>query len=157
MAVFVLDRRKRPLMPCTNVRARVLLARGRARIHKRMPFTIRLVDRLVEDSVLQPVSVKVDPGSKNTGIAIVRADDSNTHHVLTLIELAHRGAAISKALLTRRSHRQFRRSKLRYRPARFQNRTRAAGWLPPSLRHRVDTTSAVPPRPKGRGFPAQAG
>ena len=28
----------------------------------------------------------------------------------------------------------------RYRPARFLNRTRPKGWLPPSLQHRVETT-----------------
>ncbi|MBI2571986.1 MAG: RRXRR domain-containing protein [Candidatus Schekmanbacteria bacterium] len=32
--VFVLDRRKRPLMPCPEKRARKLLAAGRARIHR---------------------------------------------------------------------------------------------------------------------------
>jgi RRXRR protein len=30
--VFVLDKRKRPLMPCTEKRARLLLARGRAAV-----------------------------------------------------------------------------------------------------------------------------
>ena len=30
MAVFVLDRRKKPLMPCSEKRARLLLERGRA-------------------------------------------------------------------------------------------------------------------------------
>jgi 5-methylcytosine-specific restriction endonuclease McrA len=44
-------------------------------------------------------------------------------------------------LLSRRQLRRGRRSrKTRYRPARFLNRTRPKGWLPPSLQHRVDTT-----------------
>ncbi len=30
MAVFVLDRRKKPLMPCSEKRARIMLERGRA-------------------------------------------------------------------------------------------------------------------------------
>ena len=59
MAVFVLDRKGKPLMPCTERRARIMLNRGRARIHKMMPFTIRLVDRLQQDSVLQPLSCKL--------------------------------------------------------------------------------------------------
>jgi len=71
MAVFVLDKRKRPLMPCSEKRARLLLSRGRARIHRMVPFTIRLVDRLREDSTLQPVRLKLDPGSKTTGMALV--------------------------------------------------------------------------------------
>ena len=48
MSVFVLDKRKKPLMPGSEKRARLLLERGRARIHKMRPFTIRLVDRLQE-------------------------------------------------------------------------------------------------------------
>ena len=44
MSVFVLDVRKRPLMPCSEKRARLLLSRGRARVARRYPFTIRLVD-----------------------------------------------------------------------------------------------------------------
>lgn len=45
MAVFVLDKRKRPLMPCSEKRARLLLDRGRAVVHRMTPFTIRLRDR----------------------------------------------------------------------------------------------------------------
>ncbi|BCU08475.1 hypothetical protein Atep_31520 (plasmid) [Allochromatium tepidum] len=42
MAVFVLDKQKRPLMPCTEKRARLLLERGRAVVVRLAPFTIRL-------------------------------------------------------------------------------------------------------------------
>jgi len=49
--VFVLDKHKKPLMPCTEKRARLLLEKGRAVVHKIEPFTIRLKDRTVEDSV----------------------------------------------------------------------------------------------------------
>ena len=45
MAVFVLGKHKEPLMPCSEKRGRLLLKRGRARVHKMYPFTIRLVDR----------------------------------------------------------------------------------------------------------------
>ncbi|MER3429279.1 MAG: hypothetical protein C4334_14545 [Pyrinomonas sp.] len=65
--VFVLDKRKRPLMPCTEKRARLLLRRGRAVVHWLHPFTIRLKDRLLEESGLQPVGLKLDPGSKGAG------------------------------------------------------------------------------------------
>jgi len=40
------------------------------------PFAIRLVDRLVENSILQPVRLKLDPGSRATGLAIVRESAS---------------------------------------------------------------------------------
>ena len=69
VSVFVLDRKHRPLMPCRPARARRLLKSDRARVVKRFPFTIRLVDRLIEDSSVQPVLVKLDPGSRQTGLA----------------------------------------------------------------------------------------
>lgn len=98
MSVFVLDKHKRPLMPCSEKRARLLLERGRAREHRRYPYTIRIVDRLVEDSVLHPVRIKLDPGSKTTGIAMVRDADDGGTEVLFLAELHHRGKRISERL-----------------------------------------------------------
>ena len=148
MAVFVLDKRKKPLMPCSEKRARLLLERGRARVHRIVPFTIRLVDRLQEDSVLQSLRLKLDPGSKTTGIALVweketvEASTGEIIRVLTvlmLLELKHRGHAIRDALTGRSAFRRRRRGNLRYRPARFDNRTKPEGWLPPSLQHRIDT------------------
>ena len=149
MAVFVLDKQKKPLMPCSEKRARLLLERGRAVVHRRIPFTIRLKDRRQEASALQPVRLKLDPGSKTTGMAMVREVEtvdsetgavSRSATVLMLLELKHRGRAIRDALMQRRGHRRFRRSRLRYRPARFDHRCRPDGWLAPSLQHRVDTT-----------------
>jgi len=151
MAVFVLDRHKNPLMPCSEKRARKLLEKGRARVHRLMPFSIRLVDRAINDSVLQPVTLKLDPGSKATGIAVVRESETidketgeikTTVYVLTLFELQHRGKQISEALTSRRQMRRRRRGNLRYRAPRFLNRTKPKGWLAPSLQHRVDTVSA---------------
>ena len=68
VAVFVLDKRKKPLMPCSEKRARKLLRSGRARVHRLIPFAIRLVDVDVANCALQPVRIKIDPGSKFTGI-----------------------------------------------------------------------------------------
>jgi hypothetical protein len=67
MAVFVFDRRKKPLMPCNEKRARKLLKAGRARVHRLIPFSIRIVDHNVSDCVLQPIKIKLDSGSKTTG------------------------------------------------------------------------------------------
>lgn len=140
MAVLVLDKSGKPLMPCSEKRARLLLSRGRARVHRHIPFVIRLVDRLQADCLRQPVVIKIDPGSKVTGMALVR-QHGNEIAVLTLIELVHRGAAIKKALQQRAAFRRRRRSaNLRHRAPRFDNRTRREGWLPPSLQHRVDIT-----------------
>lgn len=141
MSVFVVDKRKRPLMPCSEKRARLLLARGRARVHRRYPFTIRLIDRTVEESELQPVEIKVDPGSKTSGFAVVRRGcEGKPDVVLHLAELTHRGQEISESLMARAGMRRRRRGVLRYRSARSANRTRSDAWLAPSLRHRVETT-----------------
>ncbi|NVZ08944.1 HNH endonuclease [Allochromatium humboldtianum] len=148
MAVFVLDKQKKPLMPCTEKRARLLLERGRAVVVRLAPFTIRLKDRL--GGALQPLRLKLDPGSRVTGLALVRESETcdpdtgaveRLEHGLWFGELAHRGQAIREALTLRRHYRRARRSrKTRYRAPRFLNRLRREGWLPPSLQHRLDTT-----------------
>ncbi|BAP57750.1 HNH endonuclease [Thioploca ingrica] len=147
MAVFVLDQQKKPLMPCPEKRARRLLERDRAVVVKRYPFAIRLKDRVGGE--LQPIRIKLDPGSKQTGIAIVRESqgvDPETGEitskisVFNLLQLHHRGLTISKNLTSRCAMRRRRRSNLRYRGARFDNRTKPKGWLAPSLQHRVNTT-----------------
>jgi 5-methylcytosine-specific restriction endonuclease McrA len=139
--VFVLDRLKKPLMPTTPRRARLLLARKRAVVHRLQPFTIRLKDRRVQESVLQPVVLKIDPGSRTTGLALARVEETEAgevHHGLHLAELTHRGEEIRDRLRKRAGYRRRRRSaNLRYRPARFLNRRRPPGWLPPSLRSRI--------------------
>ena len=151
MSVYVLDRSGKPLMPCTEKRARLLLERGRARVHRLVPFVIRLVDRERATCALQPLRLKLDPGSKGTGLALVRDTeqvDANTGEiqcgaaVLNLFELVHRGRQISEALTARRQMRRRRRGNLRYRAPRFLNRRKPKGWLAPSMQHRVDTTLA---------------
>lgn len=152
MAVCVLDRKQAPLMPCSEKRARKMLAAGRARVHRLFPFAIRMVDRTVVDCAFQPVKIKLDPGSKTTGIALVRESQtldaatgevSTTANVLNLFDLAHRGRQISEALTARRHMRRRRRGNLRYREPRFLNRrNKGRGWLAPSLQHRIDTTLA---------------
>jgi hypothetical protein len=141
MSVFVLDRHKRPLMPCSQRRARLLLARKRAVVHRYVPFIIRLKDRCVQESTMQPVVFKIDPGSKTTGLALARVEETaegEVHHAVHLAELTHRGEAVHHALVQRAGYRRRRRSaNLRYRPARFANRKRQPGWLPPSLLSRI--------------------
>ena len=127
-------------MPCHPARARKLLKKGRARTHKVFPFTIRLTDRELENSSVQPMLIKIDPGSKETGIALVREEKNKGHHALYFINLQHRGQQIRNALYKRRCLRRSRRSRnLRYRSARFLNRRNPKGWLAPSLQHRVDS------------------
>lgn len=135
MRVFVLDANREPLDPCPSARARILLSKGRAAVFKRFPFTIILKDRTLAESVVHPHRIKIDPGSKVTGIAIVQEE---TGQVVAAAEIEHRGHAIRSALESRRALRRGRRTrKTRYRKPRFLNRTRRDGWLPPSLESRI--------------------
>ena len=119
--VFVLDTEKRPLMPCTQQRAYELLRKHRAAIYRHVPFTI-ILKAQIQNPALQGVEIKLDPGSKTTGVALVANDG-----VVFAMNLQHRGAQIRNDLESRRALRRARR-----------NRTRKNGWLPPSLRSRVD-------------------
>jgi 5-methylcytosine-specific restriction endonuclease McrA len=115
-------------------------------------MVIRLTDRQIASCDLQPLRLKLDPGSKTTGLALVRdaqVIDPQTGEVqtaavvLNLMEIIHRGKQISEALTARRQMRRRRRGNLRYRAPRFLNRgNQQRGWLAPSLQHRVDTCMA---------------
>ena len=84
--VFVLDRNRQPLMPCRPKRARLLLKSQAATVFRRNPFTILLKNR--EGGELQKVELKVDPGSKVSGIALV----ANFKRGKTLIWAGHLGS-----------------------------------------------------------------
>jgi len=136
--VLVLDKNKNTLMPCHSARARQMLTRGKAAVFRQYPFTIILKER--DGGDVQPVTIKVDPGSKTTGIAIV-VDFKAGKRVIWAGKLTYRGQQIRDRLLSRRQIRRGRRSrKTRYRAPRFLNRCRAEGWLAPSLQSRVENT-----------------
>jgi len=106
-------------------------------VYRRYPFTIILKETAPDiepDIEPEPIQLKLDPGSKTTGIALVQ-----NGKVIFAAELLHRGQTISTALEKRRAIRRGRRTRhLRYRQPRFDNRTRPKGWLAPSLKSRVD-------------------
>ena len=132
--VLVIDKHKRPCNTISAAYARILLFSKQAVIYKRFPFTIRLRN---DNAVLKDRSytVKLDPGSRTTGVAIT----DNQDQVVMLAEIEHRGHIIKKNLDSRRAIRRFRRQrKTRYREAKFQNRTRPQGWLAPSVKSRAD-------------------
>lgn len=133
--VFVLSSDRQPLDPCHPARARKLLQKGRASVFRHQPFTIILHDRTAAESTTHPHRVKLDPGSRVSGIALVRDD---TGRVVWAAEVQHRGQQIVRLMRRRAALRRGRRSrKTRHRPPRFLNRRRPEGWLPPSLRSRV--------------------
>lgn len=133
--VFLIDAKKTPMNPIHPAQARELMAAGKAAVFRCYPFTL-IMNRAIDNIVTYPLALKIDPGSKITGISLV----NNRNEAIWGMELEHRGQAIKDALDSRRAIRRGRRGRnTRYRKARFLNRTRASGWLAPSLMHRVLT------------------
>ncbi|HAJ59559.1 MAG TPA: HNH endonuclease [Cyanobacteria bacterium UBA8543] len=150
--VFLIDQGKQPLNPIHPAQARQLLRDGKAAVFRRYPFTLILKEEVSlltlascagitsrtqrrSNPNINSLRIKIDPGAKTTGLALV---DDNTGEVVWVAELQHRGFQIRDALTSRRQLRRSRRNrKTRYRKPRFLNRTRPKGWLPPSLSSRV--------------------
>lgn len=131
--VFVLDTNRKPLSPCHEAVARKLLKQGKAAIFKRYPFTIILNKSVDNTDNKQEYRLKIDYGSKHTGLAILQ-----NNNVIWLAQIDHR-TDIKKKLDERRMFRRSRRNrKIRYRKPRFLNRRRKEGWIPPSLESRVN-------------------
>ncbi|GET36305.1 hypothetical protein MiSe_10530 [Microseira wollei NIES-4236] len=132
--VFVVDKNRKPLNPVRPKRARELLDKGKAAVFRMYPFTL-ILQHAVNSPVIKPLVIKLDPGSRVSGISILDGDK-----VIWCAELEHRGWQIKDSLESRLSLRRSRRNrKTRYRQPRFDNRQRKDGWLPPSLMHRVLT------------------
>lgn len=105
MFVFVLDSSKKPLNPTHPARARKLLKSGKAAVFKRYPFTIIMKKEVAEPNN-QELRIKIDPGAKTSGIAILRNEV-----VLWGAEITHRGFQIREALISRRQSRRSRRNR----------------------------------------------
>lgn len=114
--VPVLNTDKRPLSPCHPARARDLLKNGKAAVFRRFPFTI-ILKRAVPDAAPQECQLKLDPGSKTTGLALVQGE-----RVIWGAELTHRGGLIKKKLADRAARRRQRRTRLRYRKPSYRTR-----------------------------------
>lgn len=122
---------RNPCNPLHPAAARKLLSHGKAAVFRQYPFTIILKDKQIHRP--KPSRIKIDPGARFTGLALV--SDTN---IVWAAELEHRGFAIREALTSRRQQRRSRRNrKTHYRKPRFLNRRRQEGWLAPSLISRV--------------------
>lgn len=104
-------------MPTHNgAKVRVLLKQKRAKVVSKCPFTIKL---LYESTTFtQPLTLGVDTGSKYVGSAVI---NDITSEVVYESQIELRDDIKSK-MDRRRAFRRSRRNRLRYRPARFNNR-----------------------------------
>lgn len=143
--IIALDKNKRPLGFLTERRCRILMEKKRAVLYRVFPTVVILMD--VDAGTIRNLPsyrIKIDPGSKYTGIAIVRND---TDELIYAMQVEHRGDAVRAGLLKRKMSRRNRRSReAGYRRAKWGNQclsdrdkksydsSRKDGWLPPSIR-----------------------
>lgn len=131
MFVYVLNKNGKALMPCKPQKARKLLKDKKAKVVNRTPFTIQLL--YGSSGYKQQINLGVDAGSRYIGLSA-----TTKRKELFKAEVKLR-QDISKLLENRRGFRKNRRNrKLRYRPARFNNRGKK-GKIAPSIQHKIDS------------------
>ena len=131
--VYVLNCKGVPIMPTTrHGMVRRLLKEHKAKVVKRCPFTIQLSYECA--NITQPITLGVDTGYENVGISAC------TEKKVLFEAKAKIRTDIVKLLSARKEARRTRRNKkTRYRKARFLNRGIEKGWLPPSIRAKVES------------------
>lgn len=130
--VYVLNIQGKPIMPCKEAKARKLLKQNKAKIAKHEPFTIQLLFDC--ENQMQEVNLGIDAGSKHIGISA-----TTEKQVLYEADVELRNDIVNK-LSSRREVRRARRNRLRYRPARFNNRIKSKhkSWLAPSIEQKIN-------------------
>ena len=126
--VYVQDIEGKPLMPTTrHGKIRRLLKTKQAVVVNLCPFTIQLT--YISDSYKQEITLGVDAGTKHVGLSATTKSKELYASEVTL------RSDIVELLSTRRELRRTRRSRLRYRKPRFDNRIKSKreGWLAPSV------------------------
>ena len=129
--VYVLDKNGKPLMPTKrHGKVKWMLRRKQAKVVKRSPFTIQLLYE-PKTHCLQPVTLGVDAGSKHVGLSASTEAEELFSAEVTLRD------DIPKLMTARRESRRTRRSRLRHRKPRFDNRRRPKGRLTPTMEAKV--------------------
>ena len=114
--VYVISKDNKPLMPCSNAIARLLLKKGKAKVKRKQPSTIKL--NYDTTNYTQDLTLGVDTGSGTIGNAVSTKDGK----IVYISEVIVRND-ISEKMERRAKYRRNRRNrKTRYRKARFLNR-----------------------------------
>ena len=114
--VYVININNKPLMPCTNVIARLLLKAGKAKVKRKEPFTIKLTYETT--NYIQELTLGIDTGSSKIGSAVV----NEKSEVIYLSEIEIRNDITDKMTQRAKYRRSRRNRKTRYRKARWLNR-----------------------------------
>ena len=125
----VLDKDKKPLMPCSEKRARKLLEKGEAKPYWSRGVFCIILQKEPSSRNYQDIVIGIDPGSKFEGFSV----KSESHTLLNIQTEAK--TDVKDKVETRRNLRRSRRNrKTRYRPCRF-NRS-VGNRIPPSTKSR---------------------
>src|SRR2546421_5792095 len=131
MFVYIRNCHGQPLMPCQPRKARLLLAEGKAKVVKMVPFTLQLL--YGSSGYKEEVSLGIDAGTQHIGVS------ATTEQVVLFEAEVQLRTDIQELLATRSQFRRARRSrKTRYRQCRFRHRKKRSGWLAPSVQHKVE-------------------
>lgn len=114
--VYVISKENKPLMPCSNVVARLLLKQRKAKVKGKQPFTIKLLYETT--NYMQDLTLGVDTGSGTIGTAVT----TNNGKIVYASEVAVRNDITDKMAQRAKYRRNRRNRKTRYRKARFLNR-----------------------------------
>ena len=114
--VYVISKENKPLMPCSNAIARLLLKQGKAKVKKREPFTIKLTYETTDYT--QNLTLGVDTGSGTIGTAVSK----NNGDIVYMSEVVVRNDIADKMKQRAKYRRNRRNRKTRYRKARWLNR-----------------------------------
>lgn len=114
--VYVISKDNKPLMPCSNAIARLLLKQEKAKVKKREPFTIKLTYDTT--NYTQDLTLGVDTGSGNIGTAVSKDNDD----IIYMSEVIVRNNITAKMTQRAKYRRNRRTRKTRYRKARWLNR-----------------------------------
>lgn len=132
--VYVISIDGKPLMPTSNAKSRILLKEKKAIVKELKPFTIQL-NYKTETEYTQEIILGIDSGYNNVGFSAVTSQKELIVGELKLLQ------GMKERLLDKARYRKIRRSRLRYRKPRWNNRTKSKPkeWLAPSLQHKLDS------------------
>ena len=114
--VYVISKENKPLMPCSNAIARLLLKQGKAKVKRHEPFTIKLTFETT--NYTQDLTLGVDTGSGTSGTAVSK----NNGDIIYMSEVIVRNDITDKMTQRAKYRRNRRNRKTRYRKARWLNR-----------------------------------
>ena len=114
--VYVVSQHNEPLMPCSNVIARLLLKQGKAKVKSREPFVIKLTYETT--TYTQDLTLGVDTGSGTLGTAVSKDNGD----IVYMSEVIVRNDITDKMTQRAKYRRNRRNRKTRYRKARWLNR-----------------------------------